>query len=238
MIATSGSTKYTHLFENLPQNIKQLLILNGTELIAEKGTMLFNEGDSSDHIYYIQSGKIRLSKTSVQGKVFYMQVKKEYDFVGELTLYNGYNYHLNAEVVQDSVLFRFDRKTIEDLFFQHSDLAMYYMKWLAKENQTLLAQFRDLIFCGKEGAVYSILIRMSNEYGKKISNGILINRKVTNQELANFVGATRESINRILKRLINHNIISVNTKYITILNKQYLEEHLRCNHCPFDECHI
>ncbi|SDZ02869.1 CRP/FNR family transcriptional regulator, anaerobic regulatory protein [Evansella caseinilytica] len=211
---------------------------SGTEMQLLKGSTLFFEGDSPDHIYLIKSGKIRLSKTSSEGKIFFLQMKKKDDVLGELSLFNGINYSFNAEVVQDATILRFTRKEIEALVLYDSELAICFMKWLAKENQTIVTQFKDLVFCGKQGAVFSILIKLSNEYGKKISNGVLINRKITNQEVANYVGATRESINRILKRLIKDEIISVNTKYITIHDMQYLQRHLRCNHCPFEECTI
>ncbi|MBU9713839.1 Crp/Fnr family transcriptional regulator [Evansella tamaricis] len=226
------------IFDNIPKKTKAKVLTYGTEITAQKGNIIFFEGDSPDHLYFIKEGKIRLTKLSEDGKVFFLQTKKSQDLLGELNLFNGFTHRFDAEVVQDCKLLRFDRKEIENLLAKDTDLAACLLKILSIENQTLLHQFRDLIFCGKQGAVFAMLIRLSNEYGKKISTGILINRKVTNQELANFVGATRESINRILKRLIRQKIISVNTKYITIHDIDFLKEHLRCAHCPFEECTI
>ncbi|MFA9555896.1 Crp/Fnr family transcriptional regulator [Evansella sp. AB-rgal1] len=238
MNQTSLHGQTYRFYDHLSEDTKAFIESYGSEIEVKEGTILFHEGDSPDHIYLIKSGKVRLSKTSVEGKVFFLQVKNDLDIIGELSLFNGFSYNVVAEVIQDSLLLRYNRKELEHLLMMDSDLAVSLMKWLTNENHTLLAQFRDLIFCGKAGAVYSILIRLSNEYGKKISTGVLINKKITNQELANYIGATRESINRILKRLTRDNIISVNTKYITIHNIQYLKEQLRCKHCPFEQCWI
>ncbi|MCD8508496.1 MAG: Crp/Fnr family transcriptional regulator [Bacillus sp. (in: Bacteria)] len=234
----SNSIYSLSFYEQLTEETKTLFESYGSEIQVKKGSVLFHEGDEAEHIYLIEMGKVRLSKTSAEGKVFFFQMKKRHDVIGELSLYNSINYHFNAEIIQDSTLIRYNRKDVEELIKINCELAVCFMKSLAFENHTILSQFRDLIFCGKEGAVYSILIRLSNEYGKRITTGILINRKITNQELANYIGATRESINRILKRLIKNNIISVNTKYITIHNIDYLKDRLRCRHCPAGECMI
>ncbi|WP_261179498.1 helix-turn-helix domain-containing protein [Anaerobacillus sp. CMMVII] len=82
------------------------------------------------------------------------------------------------------------------------------------------------------------MIRLSNAHGKRVEDGILIDKKLTNQELANHIGATRESISRILKHLVNDQIISINSKYITIHNIQFLQDQLRCEHCAYEECTI
>ncbi|MDG5789218.1 Crp/Fnr family transcriptional regulator [Evansella sp. AB-P1] len=227
-----------NFFDKLTSETKYLFESYGNEIEVKKGSFIFHESEKPEHIYLLKSGKVRLSKTSVEGKVFFLQMKNSHELLGELSLFNGLNYHFNAEVIHDSVLLRYNRLEIEQLLMRNSELSVNFMKWLSNENHTLLAQFRDLIFCGKEGAVHSILIRLCNEYGMDVSTGTLINKKITNQELANYVGATRESINRILKRLINENVISVNTKYITIHNKEYLKKQLRCNYCPFKECTI
>lgn len=225
-------------YDLLTNEMKTLFLSFGTKVFINKGNTLFYEGDAPNHIYLILKGQIILSKTSVEGKVFFLQKKNQHDLIGELSLYNELSYHCNAKVIQDVELLRFNRTELEQLMVKYGELSVAYMQLLSSENQAMLAQFRDLIFCGKQGAVFSILIRLSNEYGRNVTRGILINRKVTNQELANYVGATRESINRILKRLIKQNVLSVNTKYITIHNIDYLRTHLRCNNCPFEECTI
>lgn len=238
MIETKQLVQPTSFFDLLSNEMKTLFLSFGTEVFIQKGNSLFYEGDLPNYIYLIVTGQILQSKTSVEGKVFFLQKKNPNDLIGELSLYNELRYHFNAEATQDTHLLRFNRNELEQLMVKYGEFSVAYMQWLSSENHTMLAQFRDLVFCGKQGAIFSILIRLSNEYGKDVTRGILINRKITNQELANYVGATRESINRILKRLIKQNILSVNTKYITIHNIDYLRAHLRCNHCPFEECTI
>lgn len=225
-------------FDGLREEEQQLLLSKGTEISVQKGTSLFLEGDEPNHIYLIQSGKVRLSKTSAEGKVLFFELKEKSDLVGELSLYNSLKVTFNAEVISDAIMIRYDRSTIEEICTENGDIAIAFMKWFSAHNNYILAQFRDLIFCGKTGALYSILIRLSNSHGKVDKDGIFINKKLTNQELANYVGATRESVSRMLKSLICENIISVDSKYITIHQIGYLQEHLRCEYCAFSECKL
>lgn len=225
-------------FDELTFEEQAFLLTKGTEITVKKGNSLFIEGDLPKHIYFIKHGRVQLSKTNVEGKILYFQVKQKNDFVGELSLFNDLKVTSNADVIKDAVLIRFERVVLEELCIENGAFALAFMKWFAKNNNSLLAQFRDLIFCGKKGALFSILIRLSNAHGIKVEDGILIDKKLTNQELANYIGATRESISRILKSLISDNIISIDSKYITIQNIQFLQSQLRCEHCPYDECTI
>lgn len=226
------------LFAELNEQDQVFLLAQGTEILGQKGNYLFLEGDETDHIYLIKSGKVRLSKTNAEGKMLFFQLKQADDFIGELSLYNNFKATCNADVIKDVVLIRYERAVLEEICRQNSTIAIAFMKWFTKNNNYLLAQFRDLIFCGKKGALFSILIRLSNAHGQNIESGIFINKKLTNQELANYIGATRESINRILKNLIKHKIISIHAKFITIHNVKFLQQHLRCGNCPFEECTI
>lgn len=226
---------FFHQFNNEDQ---KFLLSQGTEILFKKGNSLYLEGDFPKHIYYVKSGRVRLSKTTADGRILFFQLMQRDDFVGELSLFNNLKRTSNADVIKDTILLRFDRTVLENICRHNSFVALAFMKWFANHNNSLLAQFRDLIFCGKKSALFSILIRLSNSYGTKTEDSILINKKLTNQELANYIGATRESISRILKNLIDQKIISIKTKYITIHNIEFLQEQLRCENCPSVECTI
>ena len=71
------------------------------------------------------------------------------------------------------------------------------MKRMGVHHQKTQSKFRDLILHGKKGALYSTLIRMTNSYGVHQGDGILIDLSLTNQELANFCGMSREVVNRM-----------------------------------------
>ena len=76
------------------------------------------------------------------------------------------------------------------------------MKWMGIHHRITQTKFRDLMMYGKPGALTSTLIRLSNTYGQhQADDTILINKKITHTDLSNMIGATRESVNRMLSDL-------------------------------------
>ena len=99
------------------------------------------------------------------------------------------------------------------------------MKWMSNQNEISQTKIRDFILNGKKGALYSTLIRFTNSYGTKTDDSsIIINHSLTNQEIANFCGTSREVINRLLSDLRKLDVISVEKGTITIHDFKLFED--------------
>lgn len=99
-------------------------------------------------------------------------------------------------------------------------------------------KFRDLVLNGRKGALYSTLIRMTNSYGVKREDGILIDLPLTDQQLADFCAISRESTNRILNDLKRKRIISNFNRKIIVHDLQFLRDEIGCENCPIVYCSI
>ncbi|SDZ01496.1 CRP/FNR family transcriptional regulator, anaerobic regulatory protein [Evansella caseinilytica] len=225
-------------FNELSEENQNYLLAYGLSIKVKSGTFLFYEGDYPEHVYLVRSGKVRLSKMTADGKEFSVHLKQKDELVGEVGLFNEMSISVTAEVIEDAILVRFDRHTLEAIFRDNGEIAVAFMKWFARHTQSTQAKFRDLILCGKTGAFYSTLIRFSNSYGVQQDSGILINVQLTNQDIANYIGTSRESINRMLNDLKKAKILSVNDGYIILHNIQFLKDYLHCGDCPVEICTI
>lgn len=225
-------------FNELSEENQKLLLQHGVEMKVKSDTFLFYEGDFPQYIYLVRSGKVCLSKMTAEGKEFSVHLKQKDELVGEVGLFNEMAISVTAKVIEDAILVRFDRHTLEKLFQENGEIAVAFMKWFARHTQSTQAKFRDLILCGKTGALYSTLIRFSNSYGIKKEDGILINVQLTNQDIASFIGTTRESVNRTLNELKKENVISMVDGKIMIHDLDYLKDYLHCGDCPVEICTI
>ncbi|NHM33670.1 Crp/Fnr family transcriptional regulator [Neobacillus terrae] len=226
--------KPTHSIE-----IKELLRFADRKFRSERGTFLFQEGMNADELYIILSGKVQISKITSDGRELSLRICGENDICGELTLFTSSpKYLLSAKVLEEGEIVAIRKDVLEHEIFQNSTLAFEFMKWMSDHFRKTQTKFRDLVLNGKRGALFSTLIRMSNSYGIHKTDGILIDLPLTNQELANFCGTSRESTNRILNELKKDNIISVKRGKITILDLQYLKEEIGCENCPAIYCNI
>lgn len=209
------------------------------QLEIKKDTYLFREGEQAEEVYYIQSGKIQISKIAADGQELSLRICSKGDIVGELTLFaEQAKYLLNAKVLEDGIVSCIQREVLEKSLLENNKLALEFMKWMSDHFRKTQTKFRDLVLHGKKGALYSTLIRMCNSYGVMKEDGILINLQLTNQELANFCGTSREVVNRLLNDLRKQGIISINRGKITVHHLSYLRNEIDCEDCPPEICSI
>ncbi len=219
--------------------IKELLRFADRKFTADRGTYLFQEGMKAEELYIILSGKVQISKITSDGRELSLRICGANDICGELTLFtNEPKFLLSAKVLETTEVAAIRKDLLETEIFQDSTLAFEFMKWMSDHFRKTQTKFRDLVLNGKRGALFSTLIRMSNSYGVKQKDGILIDLPLTNQELANFCGTSRESTNRILSELKRDQIISIKKGKISILNLQYLKDEIGCENCPAVYCSI
>lgn len=204
-----------------------------------KGTFLFQEGMKANELYLIISGKIQLGKMIPDGRELTLRMASEGDLIGELSLFCSAPNHLqNAKVMEDGEVAVIFKDELENRLGDDHKLALEFMKWMSKEHRKTQTKFRDLVLHGKKGALYSTLIRLSNSYGVPSDNGVVIDTPLTNQELANFCGTSREVVNRLLSELRKSDIISIDKGIITIHDLNFIRVEIDCENCPIDICNI
>lgn len=226
--------KPTHSIE-----IKELLRFADRRFISQRGTFLFQEGMEAEELYIVMSGKIQISKITTDGRELSLRICGQNDICGELTLFtDNPKYLLSAKVLEEGEIVAIKKEVIESEIFQNPTLAFEFMKWMSDHFRKTQTKFRDLVLNGKKGALFSTLIRMTNSYGIEKNDGILIDLALTNQDLANFCGTSRESTNRILNDLKRDEIISIKRGKIIIHDLKYLKEEIGCENCSAVYCNI
>ncbi len=202
------------------------------------GSHLYWEGDTADKLYYIKQGRIKITKSTDDGKQLILYLFREGDLFGQFDG-SGHAVHtFNAEVMDDSSIGVIQLKDLEVLLWQHGDLAVEFMKWMGLMHRMTESKFRDLLMFGKPGALCSTLIRLSNTCGKPAGSYVEITKKITNSELAEMIGATRESVNRMLSDLKKEGIIAMENGHIVIQDLHYLRELCQCGDCPASLCRL
>ncbi|AST90400.1 Crp/Fnr family transcriptional regulator [Sutcliffiella cohnii] len=225
--------------DKLSKELKQFLYTFEKKINIKKGTYLFHEGETANEIYLILSGKVQMSKITPDGQELTMRLCSEDDIVGELTLFtDGALYLLNAKVMEDGTAIVIPKDELEIGVANDSKIAVELMKWMSIHFRKTQTKFRDLVLKGKKGGLYSTLIRMTNSYGVMKPNGILIDTPLTNQDLANYCGTSREVVNRMLSELKKNEILSVEKGKITIHDLNFLKLEIDCENCPVELCSI
>ncbi|MEW9671976.1 Crp/Fnr family transcriptional regulator [Ammoniphilus sp. 3BR4] len=225
--------------DTLSVELKELLDSAEHTLKTRKGTYLFQEGREAKELYLIRSGRIQISKITPDGRELTLRICSKDDIVGELTLFTDHaKYLLNAKVLENGEVAVINKEDLEQKLFENPALAFEFMKWMSDHFRRTQTKLHDLVLHGKKGALFSTLIRMSNSYGVQSEKGILIDIPLTNHELGNFCGISRETVNRMLSELRSKEILSVHKGRILIHDLNFLKQEINCEECPIVTCNI
>jgi len=221
-----------------PDQFERLLAIM-TPKKVRSGTYLFQDEDWTEYLYYIHEGTVKITKNTDSGEEITFTIKHAGDLVGDpCTLSHALNL-TNAIAITDASLGVIRKGELEFLFYRHPDLAIAFLQWLSITKRVLETKMRDLLVYGKTGALASTLIRLCNSCGRTTEEGILIALKLTNQDLANFIGASRESVNRMLNKLKAEGTLSTRAGHLVVHDLQRLRAMCHCDgQCPAEVCVI
>lgn len=196
-------------------------------LNVAKDSYLYQEGESADKIYLVVSGMIKLCKITEDGRELSYRICNMDQILGDLTLFTEKCvYLLDAYVLTDAIVLEFNKITIEEHFFLNNNLAYEFTKAIGETYKRTQLRYRDIISQGKRGALIATLIRLANTYGVNKPEGILVNFSITNQELGNFCGISRESTNKVLRNLKEEGILNTVKGKIIIYNLERLMDEI------------
>jgi CRP-like cAMP-binding protein len=201
------------------------------------GSVLFQEKDPAQYVFLLLKGSISLGRVHLRGKDFILKILNGQELIVEYQLFKpSPHYQFYAKTMTDCEMIFIKKEQFEEFIKNDPEAMSALVAWLSTGYLKAQMKCQDLIMNGKKGGLYSILIRLSNTYGIKTEDGILINLPLTHQELANLTYGTREVIQRALKDLREKEIITYDNQKFTIKKLTYLKEEVDCQNCSFEIC--
>lgn len=224
---------------SLSEKFVQLFEEENTVKLFRKGDYLFQEATEAKELFLLLSGKVQISKVVPDGRELSLRICGKDDIIVEFSLFNGNTqYSYNAKALENGEALVMTKKRLEEAISSDPKLMMSWLQYTQLDNRKMQSKLRDLILHGKKGGVYSTLIRLSNTFGEQTEEGILITVTLTNQEIANLCGTSREVVNRMFSDLRKKNILSIKKSQLIIHDIQYLKKEIDCENCPIEICQI
>ena len=177
-----------------------------------KNTMIICEGDQSDSLYVILSGKVKVFLSDEEGKEVTLNTQGEDEYFGELALLDSSPRSASVVTLEKTRLAVISKSSFEECMEKNPGISLKVSRGLARRLRELSENVRSLALMDVYGRVARTLLEMSEEHdGKKI-----IPQKLTQREIASMVGASREMVSRILRDLSIGGYITIDKKIITI----------------------
>lgn len=184
----------------------------------KKKDVIFSEGEPSEWLYVVVEGKIKLTKLSQDGKEIILEIMSPLDFFGGLAVLRGFPYPANAVVMENSKFLRISRNNIMKIIDRFPNL-MYCLAMLLgdrmKESHETL---KNIALKRVEARIAALLLKLADKTGKESGGGIVIEMKLTKQDIAEMVGTTVETSIRTMSKLKKMGIVTEKEGKITITN--------------------
>jgi len=219
--------KKVPIFSQLKEDdLKQILSIT-IEKKYKKGSIIFMEGEDGDASYFIKEGKVKIYKTSSDGKELILNIYGENDVFAEVTIFNDVNYPATAEVIEDAILGVIINSELEKLISKNSDLGLNLIKILNKRLYNAQRKLKQIALNDTYSRIAETLLRLAQNDGITKSNGdIELKLELSRQDLANMIGTARETVSRILSQFTKEGIITTSGKKIIIKDNKKLEKWL------------
>ncbi len=163
-----------------------------------KGRILFKEGDDGEHLYVIIDGKLKLGTSSGDGRENLLSILGPGEMFGELSLFDPGPRTSTATAVTDARLLSLSHEKVIPWLKQNPEVSLQLLTRLSQRLRRTNEAVGDLVFSDVPGRVAKALIDLGDRFGKTTAEGLLVNHDLTQEELAQLVGASRETVNKAL----------------------------------------
>jgi len=204
------------LLGDLSPNELQMLAARTVRKLFSAGELLFSEGEPCSGLHIIARGKVRIFKTSVNGREQVLALNGPGDTVAELPVFDGGAYPASAGAVEDAEIAFISRRDFHAYCLEHPEVALKVLAQVGGRLRRLVGIIEELSFTTIRQRLIAALLKLAQSEGKKTERGIEFQLPATHQELASQLGTVRELISRNLMRLQAEGLLDVDARHIVV----------------------
>jgi len=187
-----------------------------------RGQILFREGDAGDRLFVVVAGKLKLGTTSNDGRENLLSILGPGDMFGELSLFDPGPRTATAIAVVDSKLLALANDQVIGWVKEHPQVSLQLLGRLAQRLRKANDVLSDLVFADVPGRVAKAIIELGERFGTQKPDGLHVNHELTQEELAQLVGASRETVNKALADFATRGWVKLEPRAVIVLDYERL----------------
>lgn len=192
-----------------------------------RGDRLFAEGDIGDQVYFVIEGKVKLTRTAPDGRENLISVHGPGEMFGELAMFDPTYRSAAATAVTDARLAMLAHDDLRQSLETRPAVAMHLLRALAQRLRRITEINANLVFTDVPGRVAKALLELAGKFGVQTEDGLQVNHDLTQEELAQLVGASRETVNKALADFAARGWIQLSAKSVLLLDPDRLSRRAR-----------
>jgi CRP/FNR family transcriptional regulator len=172
-----------------------------------RGSVIFVQGEQGERCFAIIDGAVKISAYHSDGREAVIAVLGSGDVFGELSLFDRAPRSADATAIEDTQLLSLDAQALTDAIRDHPELGLALLRVLGRRLRHANEALQDIAFFDVPGRVAHRLADLAEAHGVVAEEGILIDISLSQESLAQMVGATRESVNKALAMLRRRGLV-------------------------------
>jgi len=190
------------------------------------GEIVFGEGEPCAGLYVVETGHVRIFKSSANGREQVLSVDGPGSSIAELPVFDGGSYPASVAAVDEATLLFVSKQDFQALCLEHPQVALKVLRVVGARLRRLIGIIEELSFTTVRHRLASFLVRLAEKEGRRTTEGVEITLPVSNQELASQIGTVRELVSRNLSRLQAEGMLKIDGRSLTICDLKALEAEL------------
>jgi CRP/FNR family transcriptional regulator, cyclic AMP receptor protein len=215
------------LFSALDDEAATALRGSMSESKLRRGDVLFHEGDAGDRAYVVLDGKIKLGRTSSDGRENLLAILGPGQMFGELSLFDPGPRSATVTAVTDATFLSLSHDDLLRWLDGRPAVARGLLTQLAGRLRKANDVVADLVFSDVPGRVAKALLDLADRFGRTADDGVHVHHDLTQEELAQLVGASRETVNKALADFVHRGWIQLQGKSVVVLDEERLRRRAR-----------
>ena len=197
---TEGCPADVALFRGLDGSARADVVASGARTRRARGVRIFRQGAPAHFFYMLNEGRVKLTQLTSDGQLVLLRLVVPGEAFGGIAAFGNRKYPVSAEAVDDCTVTAWNGRTIDRLLRRYPQLAINLIEFLSERLHDMQSRYEELATQQVERRLARTLLRLVRRVGRRVDGGVLIDVRLSRQELAEMAGTSLFTASRILKR--------------------------------------
>lgn len=197
--------------------LAELAASAGEQVWFSRGQRIFTQGEPGQQLYIVQVGKVKIGRCTADGREHLLSICGPPDMFGELSVFDPGPRASTATAVTDVSAVSVESTALRKQTKAHPELAEHMLRLLARRVRRSNNMVGDAIFADVPGRVAKVLLELAMRFGESDRSGMQLDHELSQEEIAQYIGARRETVNKVLSCFAQRGWLQVNYKSVLIL---------------------
>lgn len=214
--------EHIKIFRNLKKDDIEWLEKHTIYHNVKKKNIIFNQGDKPEWFYGLLEGRIKISKLSSEGREITIEIIDPGHFFGALAIIRGFTYPATSTALENSKILKIPSEIFLNIYNKYPEMNSLILEEITMRMKASVDMLKGIALDNCSSRIAYQLLRLAGKYGKKTDDGILIDTKLTRQQIAELAATTTETAIRILSEFKKNGYIKETNRKLLISNTQGL----------------